>query len=94
MQIHKLLWPADRVEHIARHGVQPEEVEEVCFGHALVQRAKSGGKNPVYYVLGQTSSGRYLFCVVIQLSEGRGFPVTARPMTLKEKRRYSRWKDR
>lgn len=93
MQIQELIWPADRVAHISRHGVQPEEVEEVCFGEALVQRAKSRGKNPVYYVLGQTSSGRHLFCVIIQFSDGRGFPVTARPMTRKEKERYKRWKE-
>jgi len=48
VQIHEFIWPADRVEHIARHGVRPEEVEEVCFGQALIQRAKSSEKNPVY----------------------------------------------
>ena len=52
-----------RVDHIARHDLQLEEVEEVCFGQALVQRAKSYGRNPVYYVLGQISSGRHLFSV-------------------------------
>lgn len=45
-------------------------------------------------VLGQTGAGRYLFCVVIQLPGGKGFPVTARSMTQKERRRYNRWKDR
>jgi uncharacterized DUF497 family protein len=92
VQIHKFIWPANRIDHIARHGVQPEEVEEACFGRALVQRAKSHGKNPVYYVLGQTSSGRHLFCVVIQFPDGKGFPVTARPMTPREQARYQRWK--
>ena len=43
-------------------------------------------KTPVYYVLGQTSSGRHLLCVVIQFPNGKGFPVTARPMTRKEQR--------
>jgi hypothetical protein len=52
-----------------------------------VQRAKSQGDNPVYYVLGQTEAGRYLFCVVIQFPDSRGYPVTARPMTDKEKKR-------
>ncbi len=94
MIIHELVWPDDRVEHIARHGVTPEEVEDVCFSRPLVQRAKSEGKNPVYYVLGQTSAGRYLFCVVIRLPRGKGYPVTARPMTDKEKRRYRRRKKR
>ncbi len=92
MQIQEIIWPADRVAHISRHDGQPEEVEEVCFGKPLIQRAKSRGKSPVYYVLGQTSTGRHLFCVMIQFSDGRGFPVTARPMTWKEKERYNRWK--
>jgi len=81
------------VYHIARHGVLPEEVEEVCFGRASVQRAKSRGKSPVYYVLGQTESGRHLFSVIIQFSGGNGLPVAARPMTGKEKERCNRWKN-
>jgi len=28
MKIHELIWPDDRVDHIARHGVEAEEVEE------------------------------------------------------------------
>ena len=92
MKVHQLIWPEDRKAHIARHGVTPEEVEETCFGPALVQRAKSQGENPVYYVLGQTESGRFLFCLVIQLPDGKGYPVTARTMTEKEKRRYKKWR--
>jgi uncharacterized protein len=94
MRIDEFIWNEDRIEHIARHNVTPEEVEETCFGVALVQRTKSEGKNPVYYVLGQTVVGRYLFCVVIRFSDGRGYPVTARPMTDKEKRRYKQWRNR
>jgi uncharacterized protein len=94
MRIEQIIWPEDRVEHIARHGVSPDEVEEVCFGQALVQRTRSEGENPVYYVLGQTEAGRYLFCVVIRFPDGNGYPVTAREMTAKEKRRYRKWKDR
>ncbi len=81
MRIRELIWPEDRVDHIARHGVQPEEVDEVCFGDALVQQAKSHGKNPVFHVLGETSAGRNLLCVVIQFPDGNGYPVTARPAT-------------
>jgi uncharacterized protein len=89
-----LIWPAERIDHIARHGVLPEEVEEACFGRPFVQRAKSEGQNPVYYVLGQTDAGRYLFCVIIQFPDGKGYPVTARPMTNKEQRRYKQWKNK
>jgi uncharacterized DUF497 family protein len=94
MKIHELIWPEDRIDHIALHKVTPEEVEEVCFSRPLIQRAKAEGQNPVYYVLGQTAAGRYLFCVVIQFPDGKGYPVTARPMTPKEKRRFTRWKRR
>ena len=94
MRIHEFIWPEDRIDHIARHGVTPAEVEEACFAGALVQRARSQGENPVYYVLGQTAAGRHLFCVVIQFPDGRGYPVTARPMTNKEKQRYDQWRNR
>ena len=94
MPISEVLWPQDRVDHIARHGVRPEEFEEVCFGVPLVLRAKATGPNPVYYVLGETDAGRALFCVVIEFPGGRGYPVTARDMTTKEKRRYADWKNR
>lgn len=65
MPIAEVLWPEDRAEHIAQHGVRPEEFEEVCFGGSLVLRAKATGRNPVYYVLGETNAGRHLLCVVI-----------------------------
>jgi len=94
MKIHELVWLKDRVDHIASHGITPDEVEDVCFGQAYVQRAKSKGKNPVYYVRGQTEAGRYLFCVVIKFADDRGYPVTARPMTEQEKRRFKEWRDR
>lgn len=81
----------DRIDHIASHGITPQEVEETCFGNALVQRARSEGQNPVYYVLGQTMDGRYLFCVVIQFPDGKGYPITPRPMSETEKRRYRQW---
>ena len=94
MRIDQFIWPRERIEHIARHAVTSEEFEEACFGSPWVRRGKSEGDNPVYYVLGQTVAGRYLFCVVIQFPDGNGYPVTARPMTPQEKRRYRKWKDR
>ena len=81
------------MDHIALHGVEPEEVEEVCFGQAG-SAYEVLRQEPVYYVLGQTSSGRHLFCVIIQFPYGKAFPVTARLMTRKEKERYNGWKKR
>ena len=91
MKIRELIWPEDRTEHIARHGIVPREVEEVCFGRSLKLRGKAEGSNPVYYVLGQTTAGRYLFVVVIRFPDGNGYTVTARPMTDSEQRRFRRW---
>lgn len=94
MRIKRLVWSDDRTDHIARHGVTPEEVEQVCFGQPLVEQARAAGENPVYYVRGQTDAGRYLLCVVIAFPDGNGYPVTARPMTDSEKRRYRERKRR
>lgn len=49
MRIHEFIWPEDRIDHIARHGVTPAEVEETCFGRALVQRGRSQGENPLFW---------------------------------------------
>jgi uncharacterized DUF497 family protein len=92
--ISEVPWPEERVDHIGQHGVRPEEFEEVCFGASLILRAKATGPNPVYYVLGETDAGRNLFCVVIEFPGGRGYPVTTRDMTAKERRRYAEWKRR
>ena len=94
MPISEVLWPEDPVDHLAQHGVRPEEFEEACFGAPLVLRAKATGQNPVYYLLGETEAGRLLFCVVIEFPGGKAYPVTARDMTTKEKRRYAEWKKR
>jgi len=48
VKIRELVWPHDRIAHISRHGVSPNEVEEVCFARSLVQEAKSTGENSVY----------------------------------------------
>lgn len=92
MDIHQIVWTEERMDHIADHNVIPEEVEQVCFGKCLTLRAKATGANPVYYVLGQTDSGRYLFCVIIQFSDGNGFPITARTMTQTEQQRFKQWR--
>ena len=82
------------MDHIARHAVTPDELEEVCFGTSLLLRANSEGPHPAYYEHGQTAAGRYLFCMVIAFPDANGYPVTARTMTDAEKRRYQSWRDR
>lgn len=48
MLIYQFIWSDDRVDHIAGHGVTAKEVEQVCFGDALVLRTKPQGRSPVY----------------------------------------------
>ncbi len=94
MLIKKLIWPEEQIEHIARHGVTPEEVEEVLFNTKgrVALRAASKGSNPVFNVFGQTKAGRFLICMMIQFPDRNGYPITARPMTESEKRNYKKWK--
>ncbi len=83
------------MEHIARHDVTPDEVEEALADRRrLIVKAGLAERNPdevVYRVYGRTRAGRYLF-VPLLLYEGgeEALPLTARDMTEKERRRYGR----
>jgi uncharacterized protein len=82
MKIDDLEWTADRVEHIARHDVTPEEVEEVFTSARYFKRGRGG----VYEAWGQTDSGRYLLVIFRYLGHNRAWPITARDMDENEKR--------
>jgi len=51
MSIHEIVWSEDRIKHIARHSVSPEEVEEVYFSRSLLLKATPQGASPIYYML-------------------------------------------
>lgn len=92
MKISELVWEDWYIEHIAaRHSVKPIEVEEACFEdeNARVLRGKGGREKKLYYVLGKTLRGRYLFIVVKRLGKGKAKVITARDMNAAEKRRYN-----
>ncbi len=85
MRITDLEWDDYRIEHIARHGVEPYEVWEVCQD-PLHQAHREGHSR--YRLDGPTEDGRYLF-VVLEHFEGTVYkPITARDMTDSEKRNY------
>ena len=52
MRIKRLIWPEDRIDHIAHHNVIPEDVEDVCFGNPFVQRGKITGSEPALLCFG------------------------------------------
>jgi uncharacterized DUF497 family protein len=87
MRITQLDWDNYRYEHVAQHGVEPEEVWEVC--EDSLHLARRQGRNR-YRLYGQTAEGRYLF-VVLEHVEGTIFkPITARDMTEGEKQNFRR----
>lgn len=81
-------WSEETVAHIARHHVTPDEVESLCFAEdAVIERGRG---DDIYYITGQTESGRYLFVVVRYLGRGRARAITARDMEKKERTRYQK----
>lgn len=82
--IRRLIWDAWNVAHIARHQVSPKEVEEVCHGAPLVRQSHKGR----FLLIGPTFSGRILVVVLAPERRGVYYPVTARPASRKERRRY------
>lgn len=79
-----LNWVVEKL--IQKHGVEPEEVEEAFFNVPYKVRKASSGK---YLLYGQSDNGRYLFIVFTWV--GRRIKViSARDMTLSERRYYQR----
>lgn len=87
MYISRLDWDNYRIEHIARHDVEPHEVWEVC--EDSLHLARREGRNR-YRLYGQTVAGRYLFVVLEQVEATVYKPITARDMTDGEKRNFRR----
>lgn len=88
MRFDELVWDDWNEEHIARHQIGPEEVEEVVFDPGALTLRTRGDMAPPYLVLGLTEGGRYLFVVLEPISGHRAYVVTARDMTDEEKRRF------
>ncbi len=71
---------------IEKHGVDPQEVEEAFFNAPYKVRKASSGK---YLLYGKSDGGRYLF-VVFTWDGHRVRIISARDMTLSERRYYER----
>ncbi|HMO27685.1 MAG TPA: hypothetical protein PKB10_15600, partial [Tepidisphaeraceae bacterium] len=86
-------WTDWNIEHIAEHGVFPEEAEQVVLHPAAgFPRLHHGDR---WIAWGQTSEGWYLQVVYV-IEEGEDedevFVIHARPLTANEKRRLHRRK--
>ncbi|MGD8624390.1 MAG: BrnT family toxin [Anaerolineae bacterium] len=93
MKIAGFVWLEEIVEKIeAKHGVSPEEVEEVFASEPQVRRMEKGhfrGED-VYRALGQTEAGRYLVVFFIYKLTQEALILSARDMDRKERRIYAR----
>ncbi len=90
MRIENITWDEDTAEHISRHAVSPEEVEEVLFNDSVSPRIMRGKENR-YLAYGKTNTGRFLLVVLI-IADRKTRIITARNMTDREKKFYRRKK--
>lgn len=79
------MWTEDSEAHIARHGVQPSEVEQALYARP---KLSTTGRKGTTLVLGTSNEGLHLLVVVTEAADGRDFVVTARDMTDSEKRLF------
>jgi len=84
VEIKSFKWDEDTIDHIANHGISPEEIEEVAFQNLPYIRKGRQGRR---YLYGRTIGGRYLFIVYI-LHEGQARVITSRDMDDKERKLY------
>ena len=75
-----------------KHGVRPEEVEEVFRRSPRVSQVEKGYRpgEDVYVARGRTAAGRYLMVFFIRKLDGSALIVSARDVTRRERRAYGR----
>jgi len=76
MLVARLIWDTWNTDHIARHDVTADEVEEICKSNQLVQQGKKGR----LAVSGKTAAGRFLVVILDPEPEPDAYyPITAYP---------------
>jgi uncharacterized DUF497 family protein len=87
MEITEFEWDDDNIEHVARHHISPDEIEDVAFDdEPWVKR----GRGQTRYMLGYTVTGRYLFIVYVLKGKGQARVITAMDMDDKTRKLYKR----
>ncbi len=84
IRIHRLLWTDWNVTHIARHEVEPNEVEQVCHGSFIASQTYKGRIR----IAGPTAAGRMLAIILKPEGEGTYFCVTTHDANAGEIKRY------
>lgn len=74
MPFYVFVWDDENEEHLAEHGVTPEEFAEVVCNPDRTETSNTSGR-PIAF--GPTSTGKYLACVYEQLDETTVYAITA-----------------
>lgn len=83
-------WDEGNADHIAEHGLEPEEVEDALLDPDRIGApAYDAGGESRRAILGATSAGRVLFVIVTRRGDLLRV-VTARDATKSEQLRYRR----
>jgi uncharacterized protein len=85
--VREIRWTVESEAHIARHGVTPEEVEQVVTSRP---RYEAVGREDSTLLYGVTDGGRLLLVVLAEAVDGRWYVATARQMTDTERRTFRR----
>ncbi|OGW44554.1 MAG: hypothetical protein A2Y66_00455 [Nitrospirae bacterium RBG_13_41_22] len=87
MEITEFEWDDNNIEHIAKHSVSSDEIEEVAFDDDPWIRK---GRKDTRYMLGYTIAGRYLFVVYVLKDKGTARVITSMDMDEKTRKLYKR----
>jgi uncharacterized DUF497 family protein len=87
MEISEFEWDENNIEHISKHNVFPDEIEDVAFDDdPWIRKGREGTR----YMLGYTIAGRYLFIVYVLKGKGIARVITAMDMDGKTRKLYKR----
>jgi uncharacterized protein len=94
--VREIIWLAQFVEKIiSKHGVLPEEVEELFSNKPQFRRIGRGNVQgeDLYHAVGQTYAGRYLIAIFVYKPVTRkAVVISARDMDRSERKSYDRKK--
>lgn len=90
MVIKELIWDKWNEDHINKKGISSFDVEAVLTGEIkkpLIEKSRQG----TLAVWGVNRGGDYLLLILSPREKGSFYPVTARRMETRERRRYQKW---
>jgi len=96
LRIYGIIWKNEFAEKIiSKHNVTTKEVEDILFSKPFIRMGEKGRVKDenVYVAYGQTETGRYLVVFFIFKRRNIALPISARDMTLPERRYYNEQKE-